>query len=145
MQVIGDEIGLPRMWTSEGRVVGFSGSSPDSPPFMRRATKSGNKDMLIPNSRTLEGRALAAKMKAAPPAPSRERVMQAAGLSTTFYFENGHVFLTTCGWESFGEVVVFILNSNEKGESRAGRPLDCERIPTSRYWLLKEAAEGTHV
>jgi hypothetical protein len=139
MQALGNEIGLPRMWTSEERVVGFSGSGSDFPPFMRRATNLGNKDILIPNSRTSEGRALVAKMKAAPPAPSREQVMRAAGLSTTLYFENGRGFLTTCGWEIYGETTIFILRADDGGEPRTGNPRDCEWIPTSRYWLLREA------
>lgn len=138
MQALGNEINLPRMWTSEGRVVGFSGSGSDFPPFMRRATSHGAKDMLIPNSRTSEGRALVTKMKAAPPAPSREQVMRAAGLSTTHYFEDGRCFLPTCGWETYGETTIFVLPADEKGEPRTGNPRDCERIPTSRYWLLRE-------
>lgn len=137
MQELGAELGLPDLWEREGYVVGFGGFV--VPDFMRRTRE--NPKILVPNRKTGMGREVLARMRAAPPVPSREWVMRAAGLEMTIHFINGRGFFPTCGWEPVGEHTIFILHADEKGEPRHGTPHDCERIPASRYWLLKESSE----
>jgi hypothetical protein len=141
MRAIANELGCERMWSSGAAVTGFDLPRDREPPTgLRRNPREHH--MGVPNMRTPEGRAIRKRMNAAPPAPSTEEVMQRAGMRGGLFQEGGRYFMAGIGWETFDSIVVVQTPADSQGNPRGGAPADCERIPTSRYWLIKEAHEA---
>lgn len=143
MQVIADELGMPNMHVIGDdipRVIGFSGGK--APAYMKSIDRSvRNNHVMVPRKKNAEGDALRARMNAAPPVLSLDTILKAAGLATGFYISEGMGHIHTCGLATFGDTIILALRTDDKGKTLAGEPQHCERIPTSRYYLLKEEAE----
>jgi len=141
MQAIADELGCKGLWGSHGGVHGFGMPEDGTIPVGMRQDKREPK-MLVPHQSTTEGRAIRSRMEAAPKAVTTRAVMQRAGMKLEWRFAGGGIHHPSMGWERLGEHTVVILRMLDNGEPHGGPPHDCERIPDSRYWLLREACEA---
>lgn len=144
MQVIADELGMPNMHAMGDdipRVIGFSGGK--TPAYMKSIDRSvRNSHVMVPRKRDPAGKALLARMSAAPRVLHIDTILQAAGLDTGFYISEGMGHIHTCGLATFGDTIIFSLRTDSAGKVLAGEPKHYERIPTSRYWQFVEEAEA---
>jgi hypothetical protein len=143
MQAIADDLGCTKLWSQGSRVVGFEKAGAIEPLPGMRFEKGTHGKMQVPHLKTAFGKALALRMKEAPPSVSNTWVCKTVGLEIVHYFTGGGMISTSCGWETFGDVVVFITRKDQKGESLGGTPFDSEPIQTSRYYQIKEAFEAS--
>lgn len=145
MRVIADEIGMKNLHAHDNgssAVIGFSGG--EAPTYMKSIdSRPSLRHIMVPQKRDPAGKALRAKMNAAPQMSSLDTILQAAGLDTGFYISEGMGHIHTCGLATFGDTVILMLRTDNEGKTLAGEPRHCERIPTSRYYLLKEESEVT--
>ena len=135
MSALREELGSPSMYGYETRVRGFRVPPTGIPAGWRKDGADG----MIPRA-DKSGKVWRDRMDAAPPIITRGQVLESAGMQRTNQFIQGYFVEAKLAWEVYGDAVVAATYQLADGSSLGGDPLDCERIPDSRYWKIKEDA-----